>query len=129
MATADAGSEPLTRSSVREVWWHHGHPVHTKTGGERGTDTNDRTRATRRRACAATRMVPPPARAGERHLSHPPRRIRHGPDRSLSITCRRALRDLAGVGDRGDRKSTRLNSSHVKIMYAVFCLKKQKLHH
>src|SRR5690625_6287660 len=26
----------------------------------------------------------------------------------------------------GDRKSTRLNSSHVAISYAVFCLKKQK---
>src|SRR5690606_40995478 len=26
---------------------------------------------------------------------------------------------------RGDRKSTRLNSSHVKISYAVFCLKKK----
>src|SRR5690606_22776386 len=28
--------------------------------------------------------------------------------------------------DEGDRKSTRLNSSHVKISYAVFCLKKKK---
>src|SRR5690606_41431132 len=28
--------------------------------------------------------------------------------------------------DRADRKSTRLNSSHVKISYAVFCLKKKK---
>src|SRR5690606_40922492 len=27
---------------------------------------------------------------------------------------------------RKDRKSTRLNSSHVKISYAVFCLKKKK---
>src|SRR5690606_39976918 len=27
--------------------------------------------------------------------------------------------------DMGDRKSTRLNSSHVKISYAVFCLKKK----
>src|SRR5690606_42018225 len=27
-----------------------------------------------------------------------------------------------------DRKSTRLNSSHVKISYAVFCLKKKKKH-
>src|SRR5439155_14088981 len=27
-----------------------------------------------------------------------------------------------------DRKSTRLNSSHVAISYAVFCLKKNKLH-
>src|SRR3989442_3972971 len=37
-----------------------------------------------------------------------------------------------GVGDpdrrrAGDRKSTRLNSSHVRIPYAVFCLKKKKL--
>src|SRR5690606_42138440 len=29
-------------------------------------------------------------------------------------------------GPPGDRKSTRLNSSHVKISYAVFCLKKKK---
>src|SRR2546430_11411004 len=29
-------------------------------------------------------------------------------------------------GDRGDRKSTRLNSSHSQISYAVFCLKKKK---
>src|SRR5690606_41911266 len=28
-----------------------------------------------------------------------------------------------------DRKSTRLNSSHVKISYAVFCLKKKKKNH
>src|SRR5690606_41668995 len=28
--------------------------------------------------------------------------------------------------DKEDRKSTRLNSSHVKISYAVFCLKKKK---
>src|SRR5204862_6732214 len=31
---------------------------------------------------------------------------------------------IALVG--GDRKSTRLNSSHVEISYAVFCLKKKK---
>src|SRR5690606_41828208 len=30
------------------------------------------------------------------------------------------------LGRLGDRKSTRLNSSHVKISYAVFCLKKKK---
>src|SRR5215469_18078262 len=29
-------------------------------------------------------------------------------------------------GRRRDRKSTRLNSSHVEISYAVFCLKKKK---
>src|SRR5437899_9149858 len=31
-----------------------------------------------------------------------------------------------GVGFKGDRKSTRLNSSHLGISYAVFCLKKKK---
>src|SRR2546430_9601091 len=30
------------------------------------------------------------------------------------------------VGHGGDRKSTRLNSSHSQISYAVFCLKKKK---
>src|SRR5690606_29007328 len=32
--------------------------------------------------------------------------------------------DVISAG--GDRKSTRLNSSHVKISYAVFCLKKKR---
>src|SRR5207248_10437926 len=34
--------------------------------------------------------------------------------------------DLGGGRTRGDRKSTRLNSSHRTISYAVFCLKKKK---
>src|SRR3989338_10780920 len=33
---------------------------------------------------------------------------------------------LAGLGE-GDRKSTRLNSSHSSISYAVFCLKKKTI--
>src|SRR2546430_13477893 len=33
--------------------------------------------------------------------------------------------DLVGVEPGGDRKSTRLNSSHSQISYAVFCLKKK----
>src|SRR2546427_6121895 len=32
------------------------------------------------------------------------------------------------IGDWVDRKSTRLNSSHSQISYAVFCLKKKKQH-
>src|SRR5690554_6989220 len=32
----------------------------------------------------------------------------------------------AAVESQSDRKSTRLNSSHVRISYAVFCLKKKK---
>src|SRR5690606_39301684 len=44
------------------------------------------------------------------------RRRRAGHIRSGAVTPRRCR----------DRKSTRLNSSHVKISYAVFCLKKKK---
>src|SRR5690606_40267383 len=33
---------------------------------------------------------------------------------------------IVDVNQRLDRKSTRLNSSHVKISYAVFCLKKKR---
>src|SRR5690606_41714026 len=40
-----------------------------------------------------------------------------GESKSLSFSIRNVLED---------RKSTRLNSSHVKISYAVFCLKKKK---
>src|SRR5256885_8893334 len=37
------------------------------------------------------------------------------------------LRRLCGIArPRQDRKSTRLNSSHLVISYAVFCLKKKK---
>src|SRR5476651_2807351 len=32
-------------------------------------------------------------------------------------------------GEATDRKSTRLNSSHANISYAVFCLKKKKIQH
>src|SRR2546430_3979019 len=35
------------------------------------------------------------------------------------------LADRHGLGLRTDRKSTRLNSSHSQISYAVFCLKKK----
>src|SRR5437870_9781827 len=35
-------------------------------------------------------------------------------------------RRVGGTPTRLDRKSTRLNSSHVAISYAVFCLKKKK---
>src|SRR5690242_20928822 len=38
---------------------------------------------------------------------------------------RRAARRKGTRGHRPDRKSTRLNSSHMSISYAVFCLKKK----
>src|SRR2546426_7146389 len=48
----------------------------------------------------------------------------HGP---LSARPPPVLRDCGRRrGQRQDRKSTRLNSSHLVISYAVFCLKKKK---
>src|SRR5438874_13808816 len=53
-------------------------------------------------------------------------RRRSGPRRSPGPPAR-----ATGAIDEGrfaeDRKSTRLNSSHVEISYAVFCLKKKKI--
>src|SRR2546428_7158954 len=47
------------------------------------------------------------------------------PDRHTRGAERRADRDGQGRGVVADRKSTRLNSSHDQISYAVFCLKKK----
>src|SRR3712207_8986862 len=47
------------------------------------------------------------------------------------VRCRRQRRRGAALlrfGGAADRKSTRLNSSHANISYAVFCLKKKKIH-
>src|SRR5690349_22518607 len=43
-----------------------------------------------------------------------------------AIVGGRRLRPLLTLLSCEDRKSTRLNSSHVEISYAVFCLKKKK---
>src|SRR3989442_11894096 len=47
----------------------------------------------------------------------------------VEVDARRDLQRRANQVEgevRPDRKSTRLNSSHVRISYAVFCLKKKK---
>src|SRR5260221_5664529 len=45
-------------------------------------------------------------------------------NRESAGTAQRGDRISGGI-ERGDRKSTRLNSSHTVISYAVFCLKKK----
>src|SRR3712207_7076971 len=67
---------------------------------------------------------------------------REEPD-AIPVTSGRSDHDARGVDlgrmadgrqrqplprERRDRKSTRLNSSHANISYAVFCLKKKKTH-
>src|SRR5215510_14935549 len=44
-----------------------------------------------------------------------------------SCPSRPAVDRARAAGSGADRKSTRLNSSHVAISYAVFCLKKKKV--
>src|SRR2546426_11925732 len=56
------------------------------------------------------------------------------PDAEVLQACQQERRTLVtldlGFADLGlDRKSTRLNSSHLVISYAVFCLKKKKTYH
>src|SRR5688572_32276974 len=56
----------------------------------------------------------------------PPRRDRD-PERPRKLgALRRPHLQAAAVALARDRKSTRLNSSHSQISYAVFCLKKKK---
>src|SRR5256885_3557955 len=44
----------------------------------------------------------------------------------LTVFADHADEGLGGAREAADRKSTRLNSSHLVISYAVFCLKKKK---
>src|SRR5437868_12977250 len=50
---------------------------------------------------------------------------RPGQEIILEIDSHIFQNEVAGASVVGDRKSTRLNSSHVSISYAVFCLKKK----
>src|SRR3712207_7630957 len=54
------------------------------------------------------------------------RRLVRGVLDAFRWACTHAYGDEV-PGDAGDRKSTRLNSSHANISYAVFCLKKKKI--
>src|SRR2546426_3198365 len=79
------------------------------------------------RPCSAGRPATkaPAASAGHDQVLNRFRFI-PGADRGEVSGDRVALRAVPGSGEIGDRKSTRLNSSHLVISYAVFCLKKKK---
>src|SRR2546430_4700146 len=67
--------------------------------------------------------------AARRELSDDPcgRACQQPPAASRRYSLGRRTRAKGDIGREGrDRKSTRLNSSHSQISYAVFCLKKKK---
>src|SRR5688572_31377488 len=68
-------------------------------------------------------------RVERRHLRRRRPRLRR-PRAAVGARAAEPLRQeqerFRRLGARGDRKSTRLNSSHSQISYAVFCLKKKK---
>src|SRR5689334_24552988 len=68
-----------------------------------------------------------PAGLDLRDAAHPLRRVvgLRGVDRADRDEGRQRQPELLVVDE--DRKSTRLNSSHSSISYAVFCLKKKKI--
>src|SRR5690348_17810862 len=69
------------------------------------------------RLVATADISPPPRRPDIR----PPPRNRYARDDG-----NRGGGEISAVATKRDRKSTRLNSSHPSISYAVFCLKKKK---
>src|SRR3712207_8762982 len=77
-------------------------------------------RSRRHRPPAARHLPPAQRRLPAAAAAAARQRGRHGPPQGT----------LPGEPARGglDRKSTRLNSSHANISYAVFCLKKKKQH-
>src|SRR5438034_8994382 len=68
------------------------------------------------RASHGPRPPAPPEARKQQATLRPPRRAH----------LERAPRSASRSAARADRKSTRLNSSHTVISYAVFCLKKKK---
>src|SRR5690349_24107117 len=63
---------------------------------------------------------------GRSGLESEPCRFRLRPRRSGCRGYRHDCHPTERHGPAADRKSTRLNSSHLEISYAVFCLKKKK---
>src|SRR5690606_39435160 len=70
---------------------------------------------------------PRPVVSRDRHRGRRPRHERRPQVRPRGVGAHPGRVPRAHLDEQlQDRKSTRLNSSHVKISYAVFCLKKKK---
>src|SRR3712207_7900216 len=97
-----------TRGSIIESR-HHVHAAVVDARGCLVAGAGEPTMLTHSRSCAKPFQVMPLLESGGFDDLH-------WGDDQLALAC----------GSHGDRKSTRLNSSHANISYAVFCLKKKK---
>src|SRR5690606_39382334 len=87
----------------------------------------------RRRKTTNGPLAPDPVSLEHQRLlmevaSRAPSQLNSQPWRFVLVEERDTIEQIARISGESmteDRKSTRLNSSHVKISYAVFCLKKQ----
>src|SRR5207302_7843560 len=98
------------------------HPALTPFPTRRSSDLRHRTKRSGQEVQLETRDHQVPAGVGELL-----QQINDGLFKELSFVdadhARVRAQLVTQVLDEADRKSTRLNSSHVKISYAVFCLK------
>src|SRR5260221_5997439 len=64
-----------------------------------------------------TTVAPEPGKRGAQNVA------------AIDAAVKAGVKHIVFMSGVGDRKSTRLNSSHTVISYAVFCLKKKKKSH
>src|SRR5699024_4943869 len=111
-----------------EGFLEHGrvHPAQTVSGGRAGLGLHLVAQAGDVRAVASQRQLPVGRQGADACIDL----LRTDLQRAQVVRDGQAVASEAGdphvVLDQQDRKSTRLNSSHVSISYAVFCLKKKK---
>src|SRR5438132_12968000 len=127
-----AGTTGVRAGGSHRGWWRMGEVVGDGGGRDEGTSTN-----------LHEPPRPPPTSAKWRSVNERPavvcrellaaldasegrrrRRKRDTTPDAIGLTIKRDL--LERAVEQVDRKSTRLNSSHTVISYAVFCLKKKK---
>src|SRR5690348_16984463 len=131
MRQAPPGRASITHSSMVTPGGH----IHWVNWACSAHAANTRSRGAskmrmRRRVVASrpVSMAFPPA-AGERSVLVVPANPRHRKAEALLVPpLGGGVEQVIGATSKGreDRKSTRLNSSHPSISYAVFCLKKKK---
>src|SRR5436305_1006853 len=106
--------DPLCRFRVRSIrWGYFPGPLRGTSNPIRTYNTRDPSHTTR------------PTNINVVPIDYPLRARLRG---RLTLRGLALRRNPWSFGER-DRKSTRLNSSHVRISYAVFCLKKKKKKH